>query len=114
MEDFQQFVIRENIDRFAQLLTSEANPLKRITLSRLLVDEEDKLGRHLERLAMVEKCIREVKEKIARQRALIATLHSETDSLGLAMALLGSLQDTQAMLHDYRGRVNGEIERSTF
>jgi hypothetical protein len=30
------------------------------------------------------------------------------------MALLGSLQDTQAMLHDYRGRVNGEIERSTF
>ena len=113
MGEIERFIIRENIDRFAEHLAREADSDKRSTLFRLLIAEEDKLGKDLEQLAAVERCIREIRAKIARQRDLLERLATETEALRLANTLLVTLENTHALLDGHRDRLNGEIERSS-
>lgn len=49
------YIARANIDRYANLLTSqELSDRNRATIMKLMVAEEDKLGRHLEHLQFAE------------------------------------------------------------
>lgn len=99
------FVGINNVERFADQLSSAADPGKRATLMRLLVEEEDKLGVGLQQLGACELWIAKGRRLIARQQALIARVEAGGRDPHEEKALLHSLMELQALFEGYRRRV---------
>ena len=70
-----QFVARSNIDHYLELLNSnDTLPDRRATLTRLLVEEVDKLARETEHLDFVEAKLASCRDIVERQRQLVNRL----------------------------------------
>ncbi len=91
-----------NIEHFADQLGTTADPTKRATLMRLLVEEEDKLGAGLEQLGVTERRIERGHRLIAEQRALIKRMDGNGHDTRTASELLGAMVGMQAAFEDYR------------
>jgi hypothetical protein len=73
-DDAAQFVCDLNVKRFAEKLRSERDADMRMSLKKLLVEEEDKFGRRTERVRNIERYIAEGSRRIASQNSLIEKL----------------------------------------
>jgi hypothetical protein len=62
-----RFIARENVKHLRGLFESEIDPKNRSVLTRLLVEEEDKLSADFELLADIDQHVRRGDELIARQ-----------------------------------------------
>ncbi len=78
----QEFVARQNVERCRSRLETETDPKRRAFLLKLLVDEEDKLGRSLELLDDVEREILKARARMDELKVLIADLERYGSSSG--------------------------------
>ena len=109
----QRFVARENIKHLREHLASNVDPKTRAQVTRLLVDEEDKLGADYELVADLDRHIRNGHDHIARQRGLVATMERDDHpALGQAKALLDGLTTSQDLHERYRRSVLSRIEEN--
>ena len=112
MDDTAQFVSDLNVGRFADRLRFEHNPAIRASLQRLLLEEEDKLGRGVERLCKLQRHISEGSRRIAMQEALIAKLRTDRQDVRLAESMLSNLVEIQGIFEQYRQVVLDAIDRN--
>src|SRR6516164_9193728 len=111
MDDTAQFVSDLNMARFADRLRYERDPAIRASLQRLLLEEEDKLGRGVERLCKLQRHISEGSRRIAMQKALIAKLTDRQD-VRLAESMLNNLVEIQRIFEQHRQVVLDAIDRN--
>jgi hypothetical protein len=108
-----RFVARENIRHYRDMLLSDIEPKVRARVHKLLVEEEDKLGKDLELLAEIERHIadgaRRIEEQQSRVRAMQANGH---DGAGRAQAFLNGMMESQQLSMEYHRRVAKEVERN--
>jgi hypothetical protein len=103
------FVARANIDHYLGLLDEPDLPRQnRATITKLLIEEEDKLGRDLEQLRFAEDRTAMGRVRVSHFRALIA---GSTDRVR-AEKVLADFETIQRLLehfcHQMRERVNSQ------
>ena len=108
-----RFIARENIKHYRDLLWSTLDPDERARVHKLLVEEEDKLGRDLELLAILEGHIADGTRRIASQQARVTAMeqngHKDTER---ARSLLNGMLESQRLFTFYRAHVAAEIQRN--
>jgi hypothetical protein len=112
MENTTRFVNDLNVARFLDKLRFEHDPATRASLRRLLLEEEDKLGRSIERLRKVERHVAEGSGRIALQKALIATLRADGKDVTLAETTLRNLIDIQQTFEQYRQLLRNSMDEN--
>ena len=71
-----RYIARENIDHFIELLNGDSlAPDRRAVITRLLMDEEDKLGHDLEQLDFAETRAAKGRELLNHAQAQLAKCH---------------------------------------
>jgi hypothetical protein len=105
-----QFVNDLNVARFLEKLWSERDPATRVSLQRLLM-EEDQFGRRAERLSNVHRHIADGRRRIELQKALIAKLKADGKDVSPAENTLNNLTETEKILEQYRQVVLDAIQR---
>lgn len=107
-----RFIARANIGHVRERLMSEADPAKRATLQRLLVEEEDKLAADFELLADVAGAIAKCRQRIKKQQVLVEMLESDgRDGVAAAKTLLDGLTDSLTLPQEYHQRLAIRIEQ---
>ena len=101
-----------NVARFVDRLQLEPDPATRASLKRLLIEEEDKLGRRAERLGKLQHYIEEGSRRIALQKALVENLIAKGDDLSLAKRTLTNLVEIQRIFEQYREAIVDAIDRN--
>jgi hypothetical protein len=110
-----RFIARENIRHYRDMLLSDLNlkPEVRLLVHKLLVEEEDKLGKDLNLLADIERHIadgaRRIEAQQSRVRAMQANGH---DGVGRAQAFLNGMMESQRVSTKYHQLVAEEIGRN--
>ncbi len=97
-----RFVARQNVELCRLRLETETDPQRRAQLHRVLVEEENKLGKNYERLADVEREIAKGHVRIANQQALIEHHNGNGHDPSVAEALLEAFLSTQAVYVQFR------------
>lgn len=72
MDEMEHFVVENNVSMFFSKLAGESEIGRRATLSRLLVEEENKFGKQVELLNDLQSYIARSDALIARHRTLLA------------------------------------------
>ena len=94
-------------------LLSDIGPEERSRIHKLLVEEEDKLGKDLQLLADIERHIAEGARRIEAQQSRLHGMQTNGhDGVGQAQAFLYGLIDSQQLSMEYCQRVKREIERN--
>jgi hypothetical protein len=108
-----RFVARENIRHYRDMLLSDVEPEMRLRLHKLLIEEEDKLGKDYKLLAEIEWHIAEVAQRIEAQRLRLCAMQTDGhDGVGRAQAFLDGMMESQRISMEYRRLVKQEIERN--
>jgi hypothetical protein len=109
MHWFMALVARQNVKHFRNCLWSERDPAARARLQKLLVAEENKLGRLGENLKLavdIDRHITDGNRRIERQRAVVAIMKRDGHSdLRTAQGLLDGMIEGQLLHVKYRERV---------
>jgi hypothetical protein len=101
MDDTAQFVCDLNVARFVEKLWSEHDPHMRVSLKKLLVEEEDKFGRDAERLSNLQRYIAEGSRRITSQKSLIRRLRANGNDSRMAEITLTNLIEIQRLFEHY-------------
>ena len=108
-----RFIARENIRHFRDLLWSPIDPGERSRVHKLLVEEEDKLGRNLELLADIEAHIADGNRRISEQRARVTAMeqngHKDVER---ARTLLEGMIESLHLFERYRAHVSDAVQRN--
>lgn len=107
-----KFVARENIRHFRDRLEVETDPTARSLLHRLLVQEEDKLGRNSEALREIENHIASAKGHVNRQQALIATMERDGQDTTQVLVLLKAYNETLLAFENQRQKLLIKLDQS--
>lgn len=107
MSALGEFIHHRNVIHLSDELyfRSDGDAIRRATLLRLLIEEEDKLGSSLERLDLANERIATGHTLIAKQRARLSELGHDGDAARAASDLLETLLQTQARFESYRQRI---------
>lgn len=104
---------RVKIRQYHDILLSDIEPEERSRMHKLLIEEEDKLGKDLKLLSDIERHIAEgvlrIEAQQARLRAILVNGH---DGVGQAQAFLDGMMESQRLSMRYRQLVKEEIERN--
>ncbi len=105
------FIARENIDHFLGLLEdADLAPGRRVVVSRLLIEEEDKLGHDLEQLGFAETRAANGRERLHGLRQMLGSGQISEPALELAQRQIANFEAIQRVLdsfcHQLRERVN--------
>jgi hypothetical protein len=108
-----RFIARENVRHYRDLLLSDIEPEVRSRVQRLLVKEEDKLGKDFELLAYLERHLADSARRIEQQRSRVSHMQANgRDGVGRAQAVLDGMLESQRIFTGYRQLVAKEIERN--
>jgi hypothetical protein len=103
-----RFIARANVRHFSDRLRTESDGELRCRLQKLLIEEEDRLGRDLELLADVERTIASFDALIHAQAAVVATFDGrEGDDFAKARTFLDGLVETRTLYKEYHRRLAG-------
>ena len=111
MDKTAQFVSDLNVARFVDRLQLENEPTRRTVLQKLLIEEEDKLGRNAERLNKLQRHITEGNRRIALQKALIERHRANGQDIRLAERTLDNLFEIQRIFEHHRQAVLDAMDR---
>jgi len=105
-----QFVARENIDHYLRLLNSTGlGPEKRATVTKLLIEEEDKLAHDIEQLEFAETRAASGRDRLNQVRRKLLYI-SAPEHRAQAERLVANVEATQKLLdgfcHHLRNMVN--------
>ncbi len=104
------FVGVNNVEHFADQLSSWLEPQKRATLMRLLVEEEGRLGAGLEQLGVAEMRIAKGRQLITQQKALIARIQDDGRDLRDHHDHLDTLVSVQKLFERYRDTIINALD----
>src|SRR5262249_42715401 len=91
-----QVIARVNIRFYRDILLSDIEPEERSRYQKLLVAEEDKLGRDLQLLAEIERHIAEAARRIEAQQARVRAIQaSGCNGVERAQAFLDGMMESQ-------------------
>jgi hypothetical protein len=107
-----RFVARQNINHLADQFSFAAAPEKRDTLARLLVDEEDKLGRGYEQLEIADHRLSIASIMISKQEDLVERYEMEGHDTALVREVLVSLQVSKSLFETFRDQIMRQIGNS--
>jgi hypothetical protein len=71
MDEMERFIGDGNIARFVDMLRAEADPARRETLKRLLIEEINRFGSLTERLAVTERHLRDGEAQISKLTGIV-------------------------------------------
>jgi hypothetical protein len=100
-----RFIARQNIDHLANQFGSTADAGKRGALARLLVEEEDKLGRGYEQLEIAAHRIAIADILIGKQERLIQRYAKDGCDTTVANEVLVSLKTSKSLFEAFRRQV---------
>jgi hypothetical protein len=106
------FVEAQNIARFTQLLHTEQDPAKRRTLKTLLINEENKLGCHSEKLDKVDRDIANCQGHIVGQHKIIDRLRANGADCAAAERVLANLFEILSVCRVHRQCVLDALDRT--
>jgi len=112
MQERSSFVVQQNVRRLFDQLQSEADPTRRTRLQRLLVEEEDRLGFTVHRLAELDRAIAENVRRVEFQRTKIGNLQNCGCDLSAAKAVLRNMEEIQSVYRQYRLMLLQAIDRN--
>jgi hypothetical protein len=110
MDKLQRFISEQNISRFADQLRRESNAVRRDTLKRLLIEEEDRFGANVEWLHMIERYIAVWTAEIVRQTGVVSELKSNGDDANDAESILQTYVKIKDLFTSYRARISQTVE----
>lgn len=95
------FLTEGNVEIYLSRLHTTWNPEDRDKLLRLLVREESSMGASREHLENGERRVSEGRDRIDRQRRLVADIPFHESTATQATLLLETLEQTQALLEEH-------------
>jgi len=105
-----RFVALANVRYLSRRLRTEIDSAERRHLQKLLLEEEDRLGRDAALIAEMERAIAGFDALIKTQTALVAAFERDgSDSLARARDLLDGLIQSQALHIEYYRQIAGKI-----
>ena len=110
MDETDRFISDENIAHFVERLGRERDSVRRGTLQRLLIEEENRFGMTVERLRMVERHLAVGVELIARQVETIARLDGDGHDTTEARLTLQNFEMIHALFVECRARIYEKID----
>ncbi|MCP3463369.1 hypothetical protein [Bradyrhizobium sp. CCGUVB23] len=104
-----RYIARENIDRFLELLNDDSLASdRRAVVTKLLIDEENKLARDAEQLGFAEMRAAKGRERLHRAREQLAEAHPHNHPQ--LERLVDNFEAIQKLLdgfcHQFQSRVN--------
>jgi hypothetical protein len=108
----QHFVHRENIAKFANLLSTKVDPTRRLALTNLLVQEEDRFGYGEEQLAIAERHLADCQQSITTLRNLIDGLRKGGANTTPEDNLLVALNDLHGRFLAYKQMILDSREKT--
>jgi DNA-binding CsgD family transcriptional regulator len=113
------FIIERNIERYAERLRTELDPVVRASVTALLIEEEDRFGARVERLDKINGYIADCYQRIDKQKSLITGMRSDDYNgipalsdgrdLSLAQRLLSNLKELLALFERRRHQIADEL-----
>jgi hypothetical protein len=102
VSETDDFVNEQNIKNFAQKLSSETNNRTRRTLSKLLLEEEERLGLRTWHLKLVDQHISDTTSRIDNQKSLIHKSSTDGGEASVAEAFLKTLNVVRQTYEAFR------------
>jgi hypothetical protein len=96
----EKFIARENIDHYLHLLNGTGlGPEKRTTVTKLLIEGEDKIGQDLEQLEFAEKRAADGRDRLNHLRSKCELAHPEHRAQ--AERLVANVEAIQKLLEGF-------------
>ena len=109
MDSSNDWLHNINVDRTLDRLGTYVDPAKRATLTKFLIEEEDKLGAGPDQLEHTVRRVREGKARISRTLVIIEGLvdHGliDDETFSKAMELLKSMNESQDLIEKRYRRI---------
>ncbi|MGD9880980.1 MAG: hypothetical protein AB7I59_27200 [Geminicoccaceae bacterium] len=112
MMSLDVFVTEGNVDIFLLKLHKTLDPIERDKLLRLVATEEAKMGRSREHVENGQIRVTDGRERLERQRILVAGLSLEERSAHPAAFLLETLEKTQNLLQEHLRLLRERLEHA--
>lgn len=112
MTPLNGFVTEGNVDIYLSKLRSTVDPAERANILRLLIAEEDRMGRTAEHLDKARDRIADGRDRICRLRETIVELEQAGLSTEKAVFRLETMERTQALFEDHCQHLRRALERS--
>jgi hypothetical protein len=104
------YVVHANIDHYLGLLNNHDVPPKtRTTVTKLLIEEENKLSHHLEHLDFAEDRAAKGRDRLNRLRNLRDSFVAGSTDRMQADRLLANFEATQRLLEGFRHKVRAKV-----
>jgi hypothetical protein len=105
-----QSTSRESI-KLAHGLLLDIDPAQHSTLSKLLVEEEDRFGYSTERLELAERRLASGRKLVTKQQSLITRLAAAGIDTSRANLLLTLMLEAQALFEAYRQQILNRLKQ---
>ncbi len=107
------YIARANIDRYIELLDGDDTPPgKRSTITRLLIEEEDKLSRDLEQLEFAESKVALCRNRVKQLKYLRDSFAEGSVSQIQADSLLVSFEAVLTQVESFCGHMRKRVEQN--
>jgi hypothetical protein len=110
----ENFVHRQNLLRYVDILEHEPTGDRRLMVRRLLIEEEDRFGTVAQRLNEAEAHIAEAGIRIHRQQDLVARLKADGRDASAAEELLTHFLNIAELFEQHRSRLRTKLDESAF
>jgi hypothetical protein len=107
--DQHKYLARENVRRFSRELENAADDTRRAMLLRLLVEEENRVGRTYEQLDETLRQIGRINQLISTQLETITVLKAAGHSIERAECCLSNAVHLLAAHQAYRAKIEAAI-----
>jgi DNA-binding CsgD family transcriptional regulator len=106
------FATGQNITQYVDLFCHETDFAEQGRTRMLLVGEETRFGFHSEQLDRVDLHIDHARERVVRQRALVARLERRGDDTRVAVALLAGLVEVLDLFARHRNLILDALDQN--
>ena len=109
-----QFQIQKNIDHYLEILNDpELSDSLKGTIRRLLIEEENRLGRDLEQLAFAELRLSICRGHLARVQAAQERLDIGSPEWSEAEKVIANFRAVLRLVEDFRRQMHEKVRRSS-
>jgi two-component system, LuxR family, sensor kinase FixL len=112
MESVQRIISAETIARLTDGLYGEPDPERCLILQQRWLEAENRYGRHSEQLDMLGHYLREISDRIDRQRSRVEEFEAREQDPTLARNLLNNLITARREFERYQGQLIDAVGRT--
>ena len=106
----RDFIAEQNVDHYLSMLQKpQLASDQRTTLQKLLVEEENLLGRNREQLELADRRVHEGKQRIRKLKQTVANWHADERAREPNLSLVTAMEKTQELLEDFHRTLRNEL-----